>query len=167
LNRDAERDRTGDRHAACVADAQPPIDDAEIFGSQGGSAAQNHFRRSALSAPNHHVLERNASAETRSESLQHRFLGSESAGKPFDPIGTFADFRELVGGKATRDQRITRIFDPSPQRGDLDEINSVSDHTHLSSPFGSLHSLEPGERSKISGLSRRLIGSSPSSHKVG
>jgi hypothetical protein len=136
VSRVAECDRTGDGHAAGVAYAQPPTGDAETLRGQGGSAAQNDFRRPAWFAANNDILERDAGAETRSESLQHSLFGGEPAGKPFDPIGTFADFRELVGGKATRDQRIARIFDPSPQRGDLDEINSVSDHAHLSSPFG-------------------------------
>lgn len=132
MSSDAERDGTGDGHAAGVADAQPPIGDAEIPRSLGGSAAQNYFRGPAWFAANDDVLERNAGAESRSESLQHRFLGGEPAGKPFDPVGTLADLRELVGGKAARNQRIARIFDPSAQRCDLDQIDSVSDHAHLS-----------------------------------
>lgn len=132
MSRVAERDGTGDCHAAGVANAQPPIGDAKTLRGQGGSPAQNDFRRSARFAANDDVLEGNAVAETRSESLQYRFLGGEPAGKALDPVGTLADFRDLVGGKATRDQRIARIFDPSAQRGDLNQIDSVSDHAHLS-----------------------------------
>lgn len=61
---------------------------------QSSPAAQNDFRRPAWLAAHDDILERGADTESRAESLQHRLLGGEPAGKPFDPIETLADLRE-------------------------------------------------------------------------
>jgi hypothetical protein len=68
----------------------------------------------------------------------------------------------VFSNSAIRFRMSAKLSGESPQRGDLDEINPVSDHAHLSSPFGPLHNLKPRERSTISRLRRRLIGSSVS-----
>lgn len=133
----AQRYGAGDGHAAGMADAQPPTGDAEISRGEGGSSVQNNFRRPAGSASNHDILERYAGAETCAESLQHRFLGGEPAGQPFDPLRPISDLGDLLGGEAARKEGIARIFDPSAQRCDLDEINSMSEYDHLQSPLGS------------------------------
>jgi hypothetical protein len=77
------------------------------------------------------IGERNARPEPRSQCLQNSLLCGEPAGQTIDPVGPATNLVEFLLNETARDQRISRILDPAPHFGDVDQIDPVPDDVHI------------------------------------
>lgn len=135
MRRAADCDGARHRHYACVADAQPPFDDAKFNGDPCGATPEPDLRRCTRRAMDDHIGERDAGSEPCTQCFQDSLLRGEPAGKALDPVGAVADFIELLLREAPRNQRIARIVDPTPHLADVHQIDPVPDNVHINRRF--------------------------------
>ena len=100
----AQRESARHRHAAGMADAEPPIGHSQRRGGLRRTARKSDLRRRPWRAVDHHIGEGDPRPEAGAKRLEHRFLGSEPPRQALNPIDPIADFIQLSLHEATRNQ---------------------------------------------------------------
>ena len=113
-----------------MADAEPPVGHSQGLGNLGRAADELDLRRCSRRAVDHHICKRDARTEASPKCFEYRLLGGEPPRQSLDTIGAVTDFVQLGLREAARNQRITWIFDPTPQLSDLNEVDSMPDYIH-------------------------------------
>ena len=78
----------------------------------------------------HYIGESNPGPEAGADRLQDSLLGGKPTRQALDPVNTISDFIHLGLHEATRNQRVTRVLDPSSHLCDLHKIDAVSHNVH-------------------------------------
>jgi hypothetical protein len=117
-----------------------------------GSSSQPYLRWKACSSANDNIRECDACSKPSAKSFQYGFFCCEPASQTFNSFKSIANFVEFFLNKASRDQGVTRIFDPAPNKGDVDQINPMSNNCHFICQFlaGSLPSHREIDNHEIS-----------------
>jgi len=118
-----------------MADAEPPLRDAEVRGRPCRASRQPDLGRLARDPTNHDIRERNPSPKASPERLQNSFFRGEPAGQALNAMRAIADLLELLFNETTRDQRVARILDPTAHIRDVDQVYAVSDDSHFCGRF--------------------------------